>query len=129
MSASSQVPQSRSSRHQASNAPGTTAGNTPVAGIRSMIEIPELRQRRRLRRHALAADDMLRAGSRVVQDDRRVAARAVQVRLGHLQGERGGAGGIERIAAAFQHRHADLAGQPMRAGDHAEGAGDLRDVW
>src|ERR1700733_4956573 len=35
-SGSSQVPQSRNSRHQASNAPGTTAGKTPVAGIRSM---------------------------------------------------------------------------------------------
>ena len=36
------------------------------------------------------------------------------------------AGGVERVAAAFQHRHADLAGDPVRAGDHAEGAGDFR---
>ena len=34
-------------------------------------------------------------------------------------------GGVERVAAALQHRHADLAREPVRAGDDAERAGDL----
>ena len=37
----------------------------------------------------------------------------------------GGDRGVERVAAALQHRHADLAGDPVRAGDDAERAGDL----
>ena len=36
-----------------------------------------------------------------------------------------GGGGVERVAAALQHRHADLARDPVRAGDDAERAGDL----
>ncbi len=39
-SASSHVPQSRSSTHQAPNAPGTTAGRKPVAGMRSTPSDP-----------------------------------------------------------------------------------------
>ena len=61
-----------------------------------------------------------------MDDDRRIAARAVQMRLDDLQGEAGGGGGVEGIAAAFQHRHADLAGDPMGGGDGAEGASDFR---
>src|SRR5262249_2259360 len=61
-----------------------------------------------------------------MQDDRRIAARAVQVRLRYLQREGGGDGGVERVAATFQHCHAHLAGDPVRAGNDAERAGDLR---
>ena len=68
----------------------------------------EFFHRRRLWRHPLAADHLLGPRARVVEDDRRIAARAVQMRLGDLQGERRGRRGIEGIAAALQHRHADL---------------------
>ena len=86
----------------------------------------EFLQRGGLRGDALAADHVLRLRARRVQDDRRIAARAVEMRLRHLQGEGRGGGGVERVAAALQHRHADLARDPVRAGDDTERAGDLR---
>ena len=90
------------------------------------VELAEFRQRRGLRCDALAADHLLRLGARRMQDDRRIAAGAVEMRLRHLQRERRRGGGVERIAAALQHRHADLARDPVRAGDDTERAGDLR---
>jgi hypothetical protein len=78
------------------------------------------------RGNPLAADDMLPPAGRAVQDDRCIAAGAVQVRLGDVQSEARGNRGIEGVAAALQHRHADLAGEPVGAGDDAEGAGDFR---
>ena len=77
------------------------------------------------RRRALAADDLRLAALHVIEDDRHVAARAVQVRLDHLQREGGGAGGVERVAALLQRRHADGGGDPVRRGDDAERALDL----
>jgi hypothetical protein len=74
---------------------------------------------------ALAADHMLAATGRTVENDRRVAARAVQVRLRDMQSEGRRHGCIEGIAAALQHRHADLARQPVRVGNDAERAGDF----
>ena len=74
---------------------------------------------------ALAADDGLPPGGGVVDDDGGVAARAVEVGFGDLQGEGGGGGGVERVAAALQHGLAHAACQPMRRGDDAERAGDL----
>ena len=86
---------------------------------------PESLDRGGLRRDALAADHVLRPRARLVDDDRRIAARPVEMRLRHLQDECRGRGGVEGIAASLQHRHADLAGDPVRAGDDAECAGDL----
>ena len=74
---------------------------------------------------ALAADDVLPVGLRIVDDDGGVAARAVQVGFGDLQGEAGGGGGIEGVAAAFEHGHGDGAGEPVGGADDAEGAGDF----
>ena len=76
-------------------------------------------------RGALAADDALGAGLRVVDDNGGVAAGPVEVRFGDLQGEGGGAGGVKRVAAPLQHGLADAAGEPVGGGDDAEGAGDL----
>ena len=96
------------------------------AGHEVEAESLEVRDRRRLRGDALAADHPLRPRARVVDDDRRIAARPVQVRLGDLQHERRRRRGVERVAAALQHRHAGLARDPVRAGDDAKCAGDLR---
>ena len=77
------------------------------------------------RRRTLAADHLGLAGAHVVEDDRHVAARTIEMRLDHLQREGGGDGGIEGIAAFLQRRHADRGGDPVGRGDHAEGPFDL----
>ena len=77
------------------------------------------------RRRALAADHLDLALAHVVDDDRNVAARAVEMRLDHLQREGGGDRGVEGIAALLQGRHADRGGDPMGRGDDAERAVDL----
>ena len=48
------------------------------------------------------------------------------MRLDHLQRETGGSRGIKSVAALFQDAHADRRGQPMRRGDGAKSASDLR---
>jgi hypothetical protein len=78
------------------------------------------------RRRALSANHFRLAASRVVQDHRHVAAGTVEVRLDHLQGERGRDRGIECVAALFQRRHPDGRRDPMGRGDHAEGALNFR---
>ena len=75
---------------------------------------------------ALAADHLGPAAPRVVDDHRHVAARPVQMRLDHLQREGGRDAGVEGVAAALQHRHADRGRDPVRRGDDAEGAVDFR---
>ncbi len=77
------------------------------------------------RHRALPADHLGLAAPHVVEDHRHVAARAVEVRLDHLQRERGRAGRIEGVAAALQDAHADGGRDPMGRGDDAEGAFDL----
>ena len=77
------------------------------------------------RGRALAADDDRLAALGVVEDDRHVAAGTAQMRLHHLQREGGRHPGVERVAAALQHAHADGGGDPVRGGDDAEGAVDL----
>ena len=77
------------------------------------------------RRRALAADHLDAALAGVMEDDGDVAAGAVEMRLHHLQGEGGGAGGVERIAALLQGRHADRGRDPVGRGDDPEGALDL----
>ena len=78
------------------------------------------------RRHALAADHFRLAALDVMDDDRHIAARPVEMRLDHLQREGGGDAGVEGIAAAFQNPHADGGGDPMGRGHHAESAFDFR---
>src|ERR1700682_606289 len=78
------------------------------------------------RRHALPADHFRLAALDVMDDDRHVAARAVEMRLDDLQRESGGDAGVEGIAASFQNPHADGGGDPMGRGHHAECAFDLR---
>ena len=84
-----------------------------------------MRDRGAGRRHALAADHLGLAALDVIDDDRHVAARPVEMRLDHLQREGGGDAGVERVAAAFQDPHADGGGDPVGRGHHAESALDL----
>ena len=60
-----------------------------------------------------------------MQDDRRVAARAVEMRLCDLERERRRGRGIEGVPATFQHRHTDLARDPVGTGDNTESTGYL----
>jgi len=78
------------------------------------------------RHGTLAANHLGLATLHRIQDQRHVAAGAAEMRLDHLQGEGGGHGGIESVAATLQYSHADAGGDPVRRGDDAEGADDLR---
>ena len=97
------------------------------AGARHHVEaeLVEMRDGRAGRRRTLAADHLGLALAGVVEDHRHVAARPVEMRLDHLQREGGGAGGVERVAALLQDRHADRRGDPVGRRDDAEGAFDL----
>jgi hypothetical protein len=59
-------------------------------------------------------------------DERRVATRAVEVGLDHAQREAGGRRGVERVAAGLEDPHPDGARKPVRRGDHADRADELR---
>ena len=75
---------------------------------------------------ALAAENVLGAGDGVVEQDGSVAAGSVEMGLGDLEGEGGGAGGVEGVAAPFEDGHADRRCEPVGGGDDAERAGDFR---
>ena len=113
-------------QHPGLEGAGHAGGKEPGAGDEVETLAAIVRDRRAGRRRALAADHFRLAAPHVVDDDRRVAARAVEMRLDHLQGERRGHGGVEGVAALLQGRHADRGGDPVRRGDDAEGALDLR---
>ena len=104
---------------------GHAGGEQPGAGHQIEPEPAIMRHAGAGRRQALAADhlDLVPAG--VVHDHGDVAARAVEMRLGHLQREGGGHRGIEGVAAALQGAHADRGGDPVGGGDHPESAVDL----
>ena len=61
----------------------------PVARHQVETELPVRRAGRRLRRNSLGADHLNRILPGAVQDDRQVAARAVQMRLHDLEREAG----------------------------------------
>jgi hypothetical protein len=96
-----------------------------LPGTQVETELPIRCDRGCLRRDALTADHLDGIGSGAVQDDRQVAARAVQMRFHHLEREAGRDGGVERIAAAFQDGHAGRRGQPVRRCHHSERAENL----
>jgi hypothetical protein len=77
------------------------------------------------RHRALAADDFGLAAAHVVQNQRRVAAGTAEMRLDDLQGEGGGHGRVEGVAAPFEDAHADGGRDPVCGGDDAERADDL----
>src|SRR4051812_5422137 len=59
------------------------------------------------------------------EEDGNLTAGPVEVGLDDLEGQPGGDGGVEGVAAALEDRHACGGGQPVGGGDHAEGAGQL----
>ena len=105
--------------------PGTQAASSPVPGTRSRPSRAEILDGGAGRRGALPADHLRLALAHVIENDRHVAARPVEMRLDHLQREGGGDRGVEGVAALFQRRHADGGGDPVRRGDDAEGAFDF----
>ena len=105
--------------------PGNDRRQEAGAGDEVEPEVGEMGEGCGRRGDALPADDVLGPGAGRMEDDRRVAAGAVEMGLRHLQREGGGGGGIEGIATALEHGHADPARDPVRAGDDAEGGGDL----
>jgi hypothetical protein len=112
-------------RHPGVEGAGHAGGQQPVAGDRVDAERAVMRQRRAGGCRALAADrDRHRVAGRLDQDHR-IAAQPVHVRLDHLQDEARGDRGIEGVAALFEYGHAHLAGDPVRRGDDAKGAGDF----
>ena len=113
-------------QHPGIEGAGNDGGEQAGARHQADAALPVGLDGRRLRGHALAADDDGLVAVRPLQDDRRIAARAVQMRLDDLQGEAGGNGGVERIAAALQYAHAYRRADPMGAGDGAERAADFR---
>ena len=68
---------------------------------------------------------MLPARACVVQNDRDIPSRPVEVWLCNLKHKACGGGSIESIAAALQYCHGHLAANPMRAGCNTKGACDF----
>ncbi len=105
---------------------GHAGGEQPGAGHEIEALAAVMRDGGAGRRHALAADHFRLAAPHVVENDRHVAARPVEMRLDHLQRERGRDRGVEGVAAAFQNAHADRRRDPVGRGHDAERAFDLR---
>ena len=113
-------------RHPGVEGAGNAGRQQPGAGHQIEAELVAVMRDGGAGRHRpLPADHLGLAAPHVVEDHRHVAARAVEVRLDHLQRERGRAGGVEGVAAALQDAHADRGRDPVGRGDDAEGALDL----
>ncbi|CUK02184.1 Uncharacterised protein [Achromobacter sp. 2789STDY5608615] len=105
---------------------GHGGGQQPDAGHQVHAQSAEIGRRRQRRRRPLAAQRAHAAFPLAPQQDRHFAAGAVQVRLDDLQREAAGHRGVEGVAAALQHAHGDLRGQPVGGRGDAEGAADFR---
>ncbi len=105
---------------------GHGGGQQADAGHQVHAQSAKVGGRRQRRRRSLAAQGAHAALPFAPQQDRHFAAGAVQVRLDDLQREAAGHRGVEGIAAALQHAHGDLRGQPVGGRDDAEGAADFR---
>ena len=76
--------------------------------------------RRRRGRRSLRAEHERLAAVDAPEDDGKVAAGPVQVRLDDLQREAGRADGVERVSARLEHGHPRLGCEPVRRRDHSE---------
>ena len=66
---------------------------------------------------ALATNYFGLAALHIVNKNRNVAARTIEMRFHYLQSESCSSARIERIAAPFQYAHGDGRGDPMRGGN------------
>src|SRR4051812_6588923 len=74
----------------------------------------------------LAADDLRSAPAHIVEDQRNVAARSIEVRLDNLESEGGRDPCVEGASAALENPHSDCRCDPVRRRDDPEGAIDFR---
>ena len=113
-------------QHPAVERAGHDGGQQSGAGHLLEAHRGEARDGRVGRKRSLSADHLRRVRAGAQHDRRQFAARPVEVRLDDLQHEAGRDRGIERVAAALEHRHAGLCRQPVRGRDRAERAADIR---
>jgi hypothetical protein len=89
------------------------------------ISVPETRDCCAGRRGTLAANHFSATAPCVVDDDRHIAAGAVEMRFDDLQCEGGRNACVEGVAATLEHPHADRGRDPVGARDNAEGSLDF----
>ena len=126
-SASGIVPKSRSIAQPAAERTGDDGGERARAGNERRGRVVAVaRDRRRARRRAPAR--RARRGSPRATGQR-IAGRSPPgpFRCGSTtcSVRPGGDGGVEGVAALLEHGHAGRRGEPVRRGDHAEGAAQL----
>ncbi len=97
------------------------------AGARNVIDPqrPQTRDGGGRRRWSLATDHLNPVAGCVPQDDGDFAAEPIQMRLDDLKHEARSHGGVERVAAHLERRHAAFGGQPMCGAHHAKRALEL----
>ena len=101
-------------------------GQEPAARNEIEPEAADRFHRHRRRARPLGAERLQLAGLLAVEQGRKVAARAVQVRLDHLQGETAGDRGVEGVAAPLQGPHSGRRPEPMGGSNNSECAADFR---
>ena len=99
--------------HPGAERRGNRGGEQPGAGDQVEPELAETRRSSPPPAPRPGRRSSRSAGSPRSNQHRRLAERAVQMRLDHLQGEAGRGRGIEGIAALFEDAHADRRGDPM----------------
>ena len=104
---------------------GYARGEDARARDQLVAELVEALDRRRGGRDALPAERERLAALGRPEHRGHLAARPVQVRLDDLEHEPRRDRGIERVAAALEHRHPGLRSEPVRRRDHPEGAAKL----
>ena len=104
---------------------GHGGGEQPGARHHRQSLVPIAGNGRRGRCHALPGDHPDRLVFGIPEQDRYLAARAVQVRFDDLQHETGGHRRVGGVAAALEHAHADRGAEPVGARHHAEVAAQV----
>jgi hypothetical protein len=101
-------------------------GKEAVAGDEREAFAPVMLDGGAAGRHALAAQHLDPFRARGIEHRRHVARGADEMGLHHLEHEGGGHAGVEGVAAALQHRHADRGAEPVGRGHDPEGAENFR---